>query len=326
MAFKLFSDVRETSTTGGTGDQILDGALDGSYFPFSARYSVGDTCFYCLKQGNSREIGLGTYASGNKLSRTQVYKSTNANNLVNFAAGIIDIFVTNIAPDDLDAAGKASLLGTLGLVKQSSLDDATVNRVMMTGAFGLGGTTRILTGGVSAIADRPTGFYYFNDTADAPTINYGWLNVFKVDSSYRVLEFIDASTGYHYWGQVFNSVWSGWRLVDARSGTNGTGDWIKAPGGWMTSRQRISASGFSWSGAAGFWYVDLGSFSFPAAFSATPKVFAQPIDGDIGSRMASVPYLSANTSGITSLYLASFLHSAPGTGSISIDLFAAGAS
>lgn len=114
MAFKLFSDVRETSTTGGTGDQILAGALDGSYFPFSARYSAGDTFFYCAKQGSLREVGLGTYVSGNKLSRTKVYKSTNANNLVNFAAATVDIFVTNIAPDDLDAAGKSLLLGALG--------------------------------------------------------------------------------------------------------------------------------------------------------------------------------------------------------------------
>lgn len=117
MAFKLFSDVRETSTTGGTGDQVLTGSpFDASYFRFNDRYSNADTFFYCMKQGVTREIGFGTrVASGDKVSRTQVYKSTNANALVNFTNGqTIDIFVTNIAPQDLDAAGLVLWLSAHG--------------------------------------------------------------------------------------------------------------------------------------------------------------------------------------------------------------------
>lgn len=109
MAFKQFSDVRETSTTGGTGNQVLAGKFDNSYFEWSDRYSDQDTFFYCMKQGTSREIGLGTWNSGaDSITRTQVYKSTNSNNLVNFTNGqTIDMFVTEIAPSDLDAAGLA---------------------------------------------------------------------------------------------------------------------------------------------------------------------------------------------------------------------------
>lgn len=109
MSFKLFSDVRETSTTGGTGDQVLTGsAFDTSYVRFNDRYSNADTFFYRMKQpGVGWEIGLGTrVTSGDKITRTQVYKSSNSNALVNFTNGVtIDIFVTNIAPQDLDAAG-----------------------------------------------------------------------------------------------------------------------------------------------------------------------------------------------------------------------------
>lgn len=125
MAFKLFSDVRETSTTGGTGNQVLAGAFDASYFAFSTRYADGDTFFYVMKQGTSREIGKGTYNAGaNSISRTQVYKSTNSNNLVNFtAAQTIDIFVCEIAPDDLDAAGLALIAAAQGVPGLNILDN-----------------------------------------------------------------------------------------------------------------------------------------------------------------------------------------------------------
>lgn len=122
MAFKLYSDIRETSISGGTGNQVLSGPLDGSYRSFSSGYFDGDTFFYCMKLGSAREIGRGTFnALSNSISRTQVYKSTNANNLVNFGVGTVDIFVTNIAPDDLDAAGKALLLGTLGALGTTAM-------------------------------------------------------------------------------------------------------------------------------------------------------------------------------------------------------------
>jgi hypothetical protein len=117
MAFKLFSDVRETSATGGTGDQILTGAaFDASYVRFNDRYADTEQFFYCMKQGVLREIGLGArVAAGDKISRVQVYKSTNSNALVNFTNGqTIDIFVCMIAPQDLDAAGLALLNAALG--------------------------------------------------------------------------------------------------------------------------------------------------------------------------------------------------------------------
>lgn len=106
MAFKLFSDVRETTTAPGTGAMTLAGALDATYFSFSAKYSNGDTMFYGARGAAGREIGLGTYSAG-VLTRTQVYKSTNGNAAVNFSSGAVDVYVTNIAPSDLDAAGLA---------------------------------------------------------------------------------------------------------------------------------------------------------------------------------------------------------------------------
>ena len=152
MVFKLCSDVREISTTGGTGNQVLAGALDASYFAFGARYSDGDTLFYCAKQGTARELGKATYNAGaNSLSRTQIYKSTNSNALVSFTPGqAVDIFVTFMASDDLDAAGLALLRSSIGipadiatLTAAQTLSNKTLASPTITGAWAITGSQAI---------------------------------------------------------------------------------------------------------------------------------------------------------------------------------------
>lgn len=126
MAFKLYSDVREISTTGGTGDQVLTGsAFDASYFRFNSRYADGDTFFYNMKQGVLREFGLGTRVTvGDKIARTQVYGGSNGTGLVNFAPGqSIDICVTWIAPADLDTNGRVLLRTSFGIGTASVRSD-----------------------------------------------------------------------------------------------------------------------------------------------------------------------------------------------------------
>ena len=93
MAHLVRDRVLETSTTTGTGDITLAGAVTG-YRPFSDVAAVGDTCWYAIEavdsSGNATgayETGWGTYSAANTLNRTDVKVSSNANALVNFAAG-----------------------------------------------------------------------------------------------------------------------------------------------------------------------------------------------------------------------------------------------
>lgn len=84
MAFHLYEDTWETTTTTGTGSFALGGAVTG-WRAFSAQYVNADTCLYSAYDGANFEHGLGTYvSSGNLLARTAVYRSTNSNALVNF--------------------------------------------------------------------------------------------------------------------------------------------------------------------------------------------------------------------------------------------------
>jgi hypothetical protein len=94
MAFHLYEDTWETSSTTGTAAYALGGAL-GGWRAFSAQYADSDTCWYSAYDGTSFEIGLGTYnSSSNTLSRTTIYRSTNGGAAVSWAAGTRTVVVT----------------------------------------------------------------------------------------------------------------------------------------------------------------------------------------------------------------------------------------
>lgn len=92
MAFHLYEDTWETSTTTGTGTYTLAGAVAG-WRTFASQYSNADTCLYAAFDGTNFEMGIGTYNAGT-LARTTIYRSTNANAAVNWAAGTRNIMVT----------------------------------------------------------------------------------------------------------------------------------------------------------------------------------------------------------------------------------------
>jgi hypothetical protein len=95
MALILKDRVKETTTTVSTGPVTLLGAADG-YQSFAA-IGNGNTCYYTIaaQTGTEWEVGIGTYtSSGTTLSRDTVLSSSNSGSLVNFSAGVKDVFVT----------------------------------------------------------------------------------------------------------------------------------------------------------------------------------------------------------------------------------------
>lgn len=95
MAFVVADRVQETTTTTGTGAVTLAGATTG--FQSFAAVGDGNSTVYCIadQSGSNWEVGVGTYtSSGTTLSRDTVLSSSNAGSLVNFSAGIKNVFVT----------------------------------------------------------------------------------------------------------------------------------------------------------------------------------------------------------------------------------------
>lgn len=94
----LADRVQETTTTTGTGAVTLLGAVPG--FQSFTVVGNGNSCTYCIadQAGTEWEVGLGTYSTtGPTLSRVQVYASSNAGALVNFATGTRNVFLTESA-------------------------------------------------------------------------------------------------------------------------------------------------------------------------------------------------------------------------------------
>lgn len=91
---KVFDRVQETSTTTGTGDFTLAGAETG-FRSFASVFSVSDETYYTIEDDSGAfEVGRGTYSAADTLTRTEVFSSSNGNNLVDFLAGSKRVFVT----------------------------------------------------------------------------------------------------------------------------------------------------------------------------------------------------------------------------------------
>lgn len=119
MPLTLADRVRDTTTTTGTGTVTLSGTAPTGYQNFSV-IGNGNTTYYTINAGSEWEVGIGTYtASGTTLSRDTVLESSNANTLVNFAAGTKDVFVTY--PSDKSVIQDASGNVGIGLTIPASL-------------------------------------------------------------------------------------------------------------------------------------------------------------------------------------------------------------
>lgn len=93
MALIIEDRVMETSTTTGTGNFSLAGAVAG-FRDFDSVMANGDTCYYLIEAVDANgvptgdwETGLGTFNDTDTLVRTTVSRSSNSNAAVSFAAG-----------------------------------------------------------------------------------------------------------------------------------------------------------------------------------------------------------------------------------------------
>jgi len=118
MALVIKDRVKETTTTTGTGNLNLAGAVSGFQSFVSG---IGDTndVYYALidDNGTAWEIGLGTVSDGDPdtLSRpdnASVIASTNSNNRINLSSGTHTVFATY-------PAGKAVYLDSSGVLSHS---------------------------------------------------------------------------------------------------------------------------------------------------------------------------------------------------------------
>ena len=121
MALVIKDRIKENTTTTGTGDISLGGAA-ATYASFSSVMSNGDTTYYAIAHTASGvdewEVGLGTWNTGNTLSRTTVIAGSNGTSAVNLSAGSKEIFMSYVA----DKAVYKDASGNLASVNLSNFD------------------------------------------------------------------------------------------------------------------------------------------------------------------------------------------------------------
>jgi hypothetical protein len=101
MGSQSYADrVKETSISTGTGNFTLAGAITG-YQAFSAAFPLNQFFYYCIESVDANgvptgawEVGVGYLSGSTTLVRSSVEYSSNANALVNFAAGTSYVFCT----------------------------------------------------------------------------------------------------------------------------------------------------------------------------------------------------------------------------------------
>ena len=121
MPLVVADRVKETTTTVGTGTVTLAGPAAG--FQSFAAIGNGNTTYYTIvdSTGGNWEVGIGTYSSSGSttLARNTVLSSSNFGNLVSFAAGIKEVFVTYPASRSAFGGGTQGILTNSNTVNES---------------------------------------------------------------------------------------------------------------------------------------------------------------------------------------------------------------
>ena len=167
MAFVIADRVRETSTTIGTGNFTLAGAVTG-YQTFDAALDTGDTTYYTIadQSGVNWEVGIGTFTSPSTLARTTILSSSNGGSVVTFGAGTKDVFISLPASKTVQSFSA----GSTGLTPSTASFGAVALAGTLVPANGGTGTSTAFTAG-SVVFAGASGVYaqdnaslFFDDT------------------------------------------------------------------------------------------------------------------------------------------------------------------
>jgi hypothetical protein len=125
MALIIKDRVKEGTTSTGTGSISLVSA-SATFDAFESVMTNGDTTYYAIVHTSSGvdewEVGLGTWNTGNTLSRTTVLAGSGGTSAVNFSAGTKDVFMTYPSSIAAYTDGSGDLSSLIGLGNHTTTD------------------------------------------------------------------------------------------------------------------------------------------------------------------------------------------------------------
>lgn len=94
----FFDRIKDTTTTTGTGPFTLSGTAPDRFFAFNT-IPEGTVVDYTAEgqSGTEVEVGRGRVGASNTLIRDEVHQSSNGGALVNFSAGVKNVYLTVVA-------------------------------------------------------------------------------------------------------------------------------------------------------------------------------------------------------------------------------------
>ena len=125
MAFIIKDRVKEGTISTGTGAIDLSGP-SSTFAPFNSFMTDGDTTYYAIVHTTSGvdewEVGLGTWNTGNTITRTTILSGSNGTSAVDFSDGIKDVFMTYPASVASYTDGSGDLSSDIGLGNHSTTE------------------------------------------------------------------------------------------------------------------------------------------------------------------------------------------------------------
>jgi hypothetical protein len=284
MAFVIADRVRETTTTAGTGNLTLAGAVS-KFRTFASVLSSSDTTYYSIVEqtGTDWEVGIGTFTSPSTLARTTILSSSNSGSAVNFAAGIKDVFITLPAsktnvedqPNLIEVNSSSDALritqtgtGNALVVEDSANPDATPFVIDASGNVGIGtsspdalltvntiasfGAGAAATPSIAAKGDLNTGVFF--PAADTVAVATGGAEKLRVASAGQIGI---GGANYGTSGQVLTSggpsAAPSWAAVTSAKAVDyqvfdSSGTWTKPSGYGASARVFVQAFGGGGSG------------------------------------------------------------------------------
>ena len=122
--------IQESTNTSGTGLTITLGAVTG-FARFADGFSVSDSIYYSIEDGNDKEVGIGTVQAGNTLDRTTP--------LVTYDAGVYD----DSSPARISLSGSAAKVfcgPQEATRKQADITSGTIDGTIIGGITPAAGT------------------------------------------------------------------------------------------------------------------------------------------------------------------------------------------
>lgn len=179
MAHKLIDRCKETTSSTGTGNLTLTGAVSGYVGAMDATYGLtadGDTGWFCAEAGSQWEVFLGTRVSATVLARTTVISSSNSGAAVNFSSPPV-VFST-VPGAKISTVGPA--FSAYRSTSNQSLTTGTPTKVLLNAEeFDTSGCFDSTTN--YRFTPTVPGYYRFEFAVGLPgtTITSAWAGVYK---------------------------------------------------------------------------------------------------------------------------------------------------